>query len=110
MSKYFKRRLKHSYNKLWEMVYGDDDQGKGLLRELNFTTEVATGWKMSYDAVRNELGYYDGVKAERKRIINLLELEVAEWLSHDGECDCKVKGEEGIRLVSKIKGEMIELL
>ena len=57
-----------------------------------------------------QLGYNEGAKFEYERIVRLLELEASEWLSHDGECDCKVKGEEGIRLVSKIKGEIVELL
>ena len=50
-----------------------------------------------------EIGYNQGMKVERERIIKLLELEASEWLSHDGECDCKVKGEEGIRLIAKIE-------
>jgi hypothetical protein len=39
-----------------------------------------------------QLGYNEGEKFERDRIVRLLELEVSEWLSHDGECDCKVEG------------------
>ena len=50
-----------------------------------------------------QLGYNEGVKVERDRIIKLLELEASEWLSHDGECDCKLKGEEGVRLISRIR-------
>jgi len=50
-----------------------------------------------------QLGYNEGEKFEHDRIVRLLELEVAEWLSHDGECDCKVKGEEGVRLIGLIK-------
>jgi len=33
----------------------------------------------------------------------LLQLEASEWLSHDGECDCKLKGEEVVRLIKKIE-------
>ena len=51
-----------------------------------------------------QLGYNEGEKFERDRIVRLLELEVSEWLSHDGECDCKVKGEEGVRLIGLIRG------
>ena len=47
--------------------------------------------------------YQLGYKFERDRIIKLLELEASEWLSHDGECDCKLKGEEGVRLISRIR-------
>jgi len=43
--------------------------------------------------------------AERERIIKLLEEEISEWLSHDGTCDCRIRGEEGKRLLSLIKGE-----
>tara|TARA_R110000868_G_scaffold33808_6_gene122437 strand:+ start:94 stop:303 length:210 start_codon:yes stop_codon:yes gene_type:complete len=51
-----------------------------------------------------ELGYNEGVKIERERIVRLLELEASEWLSHDGECDCRLKGNEGVRLIGRIKG------
>ena len=51
-----------------------------------------------------QLGYNAGVKFERDRIVRLLEAQVSEWLSHDGECDCKVKGEEGVRLIGLIRG------
>jgi hypothetical protein len=53
MIKYLKRRPKHSYNDLWEMVYGYE-QYKGLIRELSFYAEVAAGWKTSYEVVRQE--------------------------------------------------------
>lgn len=50
-----------------------------------------------------DLGVMVGKGLERQRVIELLQLESSEWLSHDGECDCKVKGEEGIRLIAKIE-------
>ena len=48
-------------------------------------------------------GVEAGVRQERERIIELLELEASEWLSHHGTCDCKVRGKEVLRLISKIK-------
>ena len=51
-----------------------------------------------------EVGIAVGERTERKRIIKLLNLEVSEWLSHDGECDCKTRGEEGLRLIARIEG------
>ena len=51
-----------------------------------------------------QLGYNEGAKFEYERIVRLLEAQVSEWLSHDGECDCKVKGEEGVRLIGLIRG------
>jgi hypothetical protein len=45
------------------------------------------------------------VLAERRRIIDLIDREVSEWLSHDGSCDCELRGEEGKRLIELIKGE-----
>jgi len=42
---YLQRRRQHSYTQLWEMVYGDGDQGTGLLREVRFAWEVAGMWK-----------------------------------------------------------------
>lgn len=43
-------------------------------------------------------------RMERERIIKLLEGEISEWLSHDGTCDCRIRGEEGKRLLELIKG------
>ena len=51
-----------------------------------------------------QLGYNAGVKFEHDRIVRLLEAQVSEWLSHDGECDCRLKGEEGVRLIGLIRG------
>ena len=51
------------------------------------------------------LDFESGMRAERERIVELLKLEVSEWLSHDGECDCKTRGEEGLRLIARIEGE-----
>jgi hypothetical protein len=50
-----------------------------------------------------QLGIVIGKSQERERIIKLLRLEASEWLSHDGECDCKIKGEEVFRLIQKIE-------
>ena len=44
-----------------------------------------------------------GQKLERERIIDLLQLEASEWLSHDGECLCRYKGDEVVRLIKKIE-------
>jgi len=48
-------------------------------------------------------GRNSGIKEERERIIELLEYEASEWLSHHGTCDCKARGEEVLRLISKIE-------
>jgi len=53
-----------------------------------------------------EVGIAVGERNERKRIIKLLNLEVSEWLSHDGECDCKTRGEEGLRLIARIEAHI----
>jgi hypothetical protein len=44
-----------------------------------------------------------GRELERERIINLLKYEASEWLSHDGGCDCFIRGEEVLRLITKIE-------
>jgi hypothetical protein len=44
-----------------------------------------------------------GRKLEREQIVNLLKYEASEWLSHDGSCDCKIRGEEVLRLIKKIE-------
>ncbi len=49
------------------------------------------------------LGIMVGRGLEHQRIIELLQLEASEWPSHDGECDCKLKGEEVVRLIKKIE-------
>jgi hypothetical protein len=49
--------------------------------------------------------FESGIRNERERIIGLLKREVSEWLSHDGVCDCKIRGEEGLRLIALIEGE-----
>jgi hypothetical protein len=49
------------------------------------------------------LGKMMGRALEHQRIIELLQLEASEWLSHDGECDCKLKGDEVLRLIKKIE-------
>ena len=48
-------------------------------------------------------GVEAGVKQERERIIELLNLEASEWLSHDGACLCRYKGDEVLRLIKKIE-------
>jgi hypothetical protein len=51
---WIKRRRQHSYNQLWEMVYGGDFYNKGLRREMEFYAEIAGGWKTSYEVVKKE--------------------------------------------------------
>ena len=55
-------------------------------------------------------GIQVGRGLERQRIIDLLELEASEWLSHDGACDCRYKGDEVLRLIKKIEESKHELL
>jgi hypothetical protein len=50
-----------------------------------------------------ELGIVMGKSQERQRIVDLLNAEASEWLSHDGECLCRYKGDEVIRLIKKIE-------
>lgn len=52
-----------------------------------------------------DIGIIVGTSKERQRIIELLKAEASEWLSHDGVCDCRYKGEEVLRLITLIKGE-----
>jgi hypothetical protein len=49
-----------------------------------------------------DLGVMIGKGLEHRRIIELLQLEASEWLSHDGACDCRYKGDEVLRLIKKI--------
>jgi hypothetical protein len=49
------------------------------------------------------LGVMVGKGLEHQRIIDLLQVEASEWLSHDGECDCRYKGDEVVRLIKKIE-------
>ena len=63
-----------------------------LMDKIHEFAEEARQWDIEH-----------GRQLERDRIIKLLELEASEWLSHDGECDCKLKGEEGVRLISRIR-------
>lgn len=49
------------------------------------------------------LGVSVGEGRERQKIIELLQMEASEWLSHDGECLCRYKGDEVIRLIKKIE-------
>jgi hypothetical protein len=48
-------------------------------------------------------GIQVGKGLEHKRIIEFLQAEASEWLSHDGECDCRDKGDEILRLIKKIE-------
>lgn len=50
-----------------------------------------------------DIGVLVGTGKERKRIIDLLKAEASEWLSHDGGCDCFIRGEEVLRLITKIE-------
>jgi hypothetical protein len=50
-----------------------------------------------------DIGVLVGKGLEHRRIIELLQLEASEWLSHDGACDCRYKGDEVLRLIKKIE-------
>jgi len=59
---YFYRRRKHSYNEMWEMLYGDGTEGsKGYIRNANFGLEVAGMWKQAYEECRDR---YNNTKPE----------------------------------------------
>ena len=61
-----------------------------------------------FDEVENNaylVGIMVGTTTERARIIDLLQREASEWLSHDGVCDCKIRGEEVARLIDVIEGD-----
>ena len=63
-----------------------------------------------FDEVENNaylVGITVGTTTERARIIDLLKLEASEWLSHDGGCDCAIRGEEVFRLISLIEGKKL---
>jgi hypothetical protein len=49
------------------------------------------------------LGVMVGKGLEHQRIIDLLQAKAYEWLSHDGECDCRYKGDEIVSLIKKIE-------
>ena len=49
------------------------------------------------------VGITVGTRTERKRIIDLLKAEASEWLSHDGQCLCRYKGDEVLRLIRRIE-------
>lgn len=47
---------------------------------------------------------YDwGWEDSGKRIIDFLQLEASELLGHDGECDCRYKGDEILMLIKRIE-------
>ena len=50
-----------------------------------------------------DLGVTVGKGLEHRRVLELLQLEASEWLSHDGGCDCFIRGEEVLRLIAKIE-------
>jgi hypothetical protein len=50
-----------------------------------------------------DVGVLAGRIQERKEIIDFLEIEASDWLSHDGTCLCRYKGDEILRLVKKIE-------
>lgn len=52
-----------------------------------------------------DIGIIVGISKERQRIIELLKAEASEWLSHDGECGCRYKGDEILRLITLVEGE-----
>lgn len=49
-----------------------------------------------------QLGIIIGTSREFQRIVGILEDEADELLSHDDEYDCKIRGEEILRLIKKI--------
>lgn len=49
---YLKRRKKHSYTQLWEMVYGDGWYEKGLIREHRLMVEAALHWRKAYEELK----------------------------------------------------------
>lgn len=51
--------------------------------------------------------YLQGVKHERERIIALLKERADDWFSHDGTCDCSVKGEEVDSIIALINRETV---
>jgi len=51
---YLQRRRQHSYTELWEMLYGDGDQGKGYIREARFGLEVAAMWKHAFEECQKQ--------------------------------------------------------
>ena len=53
-----------------------------------------------------QVGIIVGKTTERQAIIELLQLEASEWLSHDGECGCRYKGDEVLRLIKKIEDRL----
>ena len=52
-----------------------------------------------------DIGIIVGISKERQRIIELLKVEASELLSHDGECGCRYKGDEILRLITLVEGE-----
>jgi hypothetical protein len=64
-------------------IFGDDEGGNRWAIHL---------YRQTIQLGITSLGYNAGVKFEHDRIVRLLEAQVSEWLSHDGECDCKVEG------------------
>jgi hypothetical protein len=52
---YLRRRKQRSYISLWEDLYGDNDQGKGLYREYDFLQEVAGMWASEAKRLKKEL-------------------------------------------------------
>ena len=53
-----------------------------------------------------QVGIIVGKTTERQAIIELLQLQADEWLSHDGECLCRYKGDELVRLIKKIEDRL----
>lgn len=50
-------------------------------------------------------GIIVGTSKERRRILELLKVEASELLSHDGECGCRYKGDEILRLITLVEEE-----
>ena len=55
MIKYFKRRMKHSYNELWNMVYGFEEYPGGLLYRYNDAMERVESLKTTRDILNKRI-------------------------------------------------------
>lgn len=50
-----------------------------------------------------DIGVMVGKGLEHRRIIDFLQLEASELLGHDGECDCRYRGDEILMLIKRIE-------
>ena len=56
MIKYFKRRMKHSYNELWHMIYGFDEYSGGLLFRYEDAQDRIESLKTTRDILHKRIG------------------------------------------------------